>query len=222
MQNPERPKRKYERCEDCRRSHVLSRLNARKVKRTLKGSENRPVQFNQGDGWRVGYLISIGTYKAVIQPIGALRGICPQTLEVALADLKPEQCQSASMPTVEDYYRMTASKKVPVLVVQKTDYPLLTPEVRAVLEPAIVKRPANAVVAVQDVAVSVPHEQAKPKVGTAKHPPIDTAKVLELNAQGVKISAIVEAVRGQRAAGGCGNLVREILEKAGVYNRPSK
>ncbi len=237
MQNSERPRRRYERCEDCRRSHTLARLNARRVKRTLKGSERRPVQFNQGDGWRVGYLLSLGTYKATVQPIGALKGICPQTLEVALADLKPEPCQSASMPTVEDYYRMTAAKKVPVLVVQpakfnpiihgseplqtldgtlvqktavSTEYPPLTVEVRNINEGAVIHRPANAVV--------------QPKVGVVKHPPVNEAEVIRLWQLTPRppMKDIVNAVRGQRAEGATGNLVRAILEKAGLYQRPVK
>jgi hypothetical protein len=195
----------------------------------------------------VGYLLKMGPSRATIQPIGGIEGICPEVRGVTLTDIKPEICTSAKYPTVEDYYRMTKSKVVPVLVagrgavqvafdtVKKAEATLASVPLTFPDKPCIPTK--TAVFTDVDLALKNDYSPDSIKVlegmtpksvtpkgvfGAPKHPPIDEALVLKMNAEGAKISAIVEAVRGQRAAGGCGNLVRKILEKAKVYKRPSQ
>lgn len=237
--------KKLQLCDDCYRNGVIDRLKARKVRRTL--TEGAIIQYYQ-DGWRVGYLIKMGPNRASIQPVGAKDGICPEILGVMLTDIKAEIYTSALFPTVEDYYRMTKHKAVPVLVagrgvvslaaeaVKKAEVSLQTMATFTVPEQHVIVNTEPVITGV-DLATKTDYSPESIKVlkgmplagvtpkgvfGAPKHPPIDEAMVLKLNAEGVKISAIVEAVRGQRAAGGCGNLVRAILEKAGVYKRPVK
>lgn len=117
--NPRRVRKgkKFLLCEDCRYASVLLRLRVRKTKRVLAGMTGRIVQFNQGEGWRAGYLLKMGDQKASIQPIG-VRGKLPDIIGVSLAEIK-EEMQSPSCPTVADYYRKYhPGEKVPVLEVE--------------------------------------------------------------------------------------------------------
>jgi len=109
------------------------------VKRALRDSEGRLVSYNQGEGWRVAYLVKICGGRADIQPIGPI-GKVPGILTVSLANLRPELCQSATCPTVQEYYRANDKKKVVLLVAKPTiEYPPMTSAERAVLTPAIKK-----------------------------------------------------------------------------------
>ncbi len=107
-------------CEDCRRADSTRRWKVRRALRALRNEVGRVVEFNQGDGWRAGYLVKIMSANAEVQPIGAA-GRVPDTLVIGLANVKAATCGSASMPTIEDFYkRMEAMKpkKVVVLVAQ--------------------------------------------------------------------------------------------------------
>jgi hypothetical protein len=112
-------KRKFEQCEDCRREHIKERLAARRVLRTV--TEGGLIEYNDGTGWRVAYIVSFNSSKtsAKVQPIGPI-GKVPDTLAVSLSDIKSAVGCSPSMPTVQDYYRMTEKKKVVVLVADHT------------------------------------------------------------------------------------------------------
>jgi hypothetical protein len=231
-----RPRRKYTRCEDCRRSHILARLNGRKVKRELRDSAGRLVQFNRGDGWRVGYLVSMSNGGVTIQPIGP-KGTVPDTMSIPFSDVKPELMQSQSCPTVEDFYRMNTKKKVVVLVAGKG----MAAAVIAASTRGLSKVIAHGsdplqtfdgtLVAqfprpVQEVTMSTPPEQPKTlnTVGKPKHAPVNAEEVIRLYklVPRPKMSAIIEAVRGERAVGATGNVCRDILRKAGIYEEPIK
>lgn len=252
-----RPRRKYQRCEECRRSYVLSRLNARRVKRELREFIGGLVQYNNNDGWRVGYLVRIADSNSggvSIQPIGA-RGTIPDVIAVPFANVKPEPMQSPSCPTVEDFYRMNEKKKVVVLVaggrmaaavaaaiprdlskviihgsepLQTFDGTLVKPGVSVscdgedmdVVEARAAKRFPEPV---QEPGKFTEHEQPA-AVNKAKHPAFDPTEAIRLYqlVPRPKMSAIVEAVRGPRAAGATGNLVRDALRKAGLYEEPVK
>jgi hypothetical protein len=269
-----RPRRKYTRCEDCRRSHVLARLNGRKVKRELRDSAGRLVQFNRGDGWRVGYLVSMSNGGVTIQPIGP-KGTIPDTMVVPFSDVKPELMQSQSCPTVEDFYRMNTKKKVVVLIAGKgmaaaviassprglskviahgsdplqtfdgtlVQFPRPVQEVTMSTEPEQPrimnsrKTPLGASCGEcrQDFhcskcACCMPEELLAAKVNAlkaavkTKHPPVNVEEVIRLYklVPRPKMSAIIEAVRGERAVGATGNVCRDILRKAGIYEEPIK
>lgn len=219
---------RFKKCDDCRRTDTIARLHGRRVKRTLGSSINHLIQYNEASspGWRAGYLLNVGPRAASVQPIGGKNGICPSIIRVALADIKAEELQSATMPTVEDYYKMTDKKRVPLLVVGAR-LPTVLPAFIAKL---------NSEAAVQETDLSALHEQSTtvndPKVRTSKHAPFDAAEAVRLYQAALAagngallpgaMSAIVEAVRGTRAAGGTGNLVREACTKAGVYVKPTK
>lgn len=66
-------------------------------------------------------------------------------------------------------------------------------------------------------------EQPKPlsTPRASKHAPIDMGLAFRLYQEGGRMKDVVEAVRGQRAAGGCANDVRNALKAAGLYREPS-
>ena len=99
-------------CEDCRRADSTRRWKVRRTLRALRNEVGRVVEFNQGKGWRTGYLVRIMSANAEVQPIGAA-GRVPDTLVIGLADVKAATCGSASMPTIEDFYRKSAVKRLP-------------------------------------------------------------------------------------------------------------
>lgn len=99
-------------CVDCYREGVVNRLRVRKMTRVLE--IGKPLEFSEGEGWRVGYLIKFGSYNdAHIQPVGAI-GRVPDITSVKLTNVRQATCGSPSMPTVEDFYR---KMKRPVLLV---------------------------------------------------------------------------------------------------------
>lgn len=153
-ENPKLVKRnrKFEQCEDCRRESIKERLAARRVVRTVV--ENALIEYNTGEGWRVGYLLSYNSTKtaATIQPIGPL-GKIPDTLAVCLSDIKSATGCSKSCPTVQDYYRMYSPKKVVVLVADRA-----TAAVASALANTSIEVPR-----VQPSEVFTPREQ-KPKL----------------------------------------------------------
>jgi hypothetical protein len=186
-------------CDDCYRLDVIHRLTVRRVKRTLKENVGHPVQYNEGQGWRTGYLVSIGESRysgAVIQPIGPLNAAPPDTAVVSLADIKPESLVSSRWPKVEDYLAMFP-KRIPVLIAQPS--------------------------AVQKTETSTSREQPK-KLNAAPRSsnktPFDAAEAVRLYVAKVRMKDIIEAVRGNRAVGATGNLVREACIAAGVYQKP--
>src|SRR5208282_471290 len=200
--------RTYKRCEDCRRTSVILRLRVRHTRRLLDDLVSKPVRY-YSDGWRCGYLISIGASRASIQPIGAMSGICPNVVTIPISDVKPEEAAAIKMPTVEDYYAMT--KKMPVLVAQ----PARVVEIKRALKVGAGVFTGDlinelATLDVQETPVSTEREQTK-TVNRTKHAPIDFAEAQRLYLLGTRMSAIVEAVRGNRAAGGCANDVRNHL-----------
>lgn len=243
-----RPRRKYTRCEDCRRNHVLVRLNARKVKRGLRGSIGRCVQYNNNDGWRVGYMVRATDSSVSIQPIGA-RGTVPDIISVPFAGVKPEPMQSPSCPTIEDFYRMNEKKKVVVLVaggrmataiaaaiprelakvVVHGSEPLQTMDGTLVPLPKHVSCDGEDMDVVEArAAARFPEPVQEPnkstRVGAVKHAPVNSEDVIRMYnlVPRPKMSEIVEAVRGARAAGATGNICRDILRKAGIYEEPVK
>ena len=70
--------------------------------------------------------------------------------------------------------------------------------------------------------VPTPRGASQPKVGVVKHPPFDPTEAIRMYQMvpRPKMSLIVEAVRGPRAAGATGNLIRDALRKAGLYEEP--
>src|SRR5208282_4181445 len=64
--------RTYKHCEECRRIQIILRLRVRHTRRILVEHLNKPVQYNEGTGWRCGYLLKLGPGRASIQPIGAI------------------------------------------------------------------------------------------------------------------------------------------------------
>jgi hypothetical protein len=142
-------KRKFEQCEECRRNSVVERLTARRVSRTV--TEGGLIQYNEGSGWRVGYLVSYNSTKTagIVQPIGPM-GKVPDTVAVRLCDIKAELGGSPSCPTVQDYYRMNEKKKVVVLVADRRTTAVAA-ALAAVLDPST---------PVQSVSVSKPAPRA--------------------------------------------------------------
>lgn len=59
---------------------------------------------------------------------------------------------------------------------------------------------------------------AKPKAAGA----FDAAEAVRMYQAGTKMKEIVDALKGERAAGHTGNLVRKALRDAGVYKEPTK
>ncbi len=117
----QRKGKKFKLCEDCRRADTTRRWKVRKALRQLRNEVTHVVEYNQGEGWRVGYLVKIIDRYADVQPIGSC-GRVPDLICVSLADIKLPSCGSPSMPTVEDFYkRMEAMKpKKTVLLVAET------------------------------------------------------------------------------------------------------
>ncbi len=107
-------------CEDCRAAVTTRRWRVRKAMRSLRNEIGHVVEYNEGEGWRTGYLVEILSVNGRVQPIGAC-GRVPDIVTVCLADVKKPTCGSPSMPTIEDFYRRMESmkpKKVVVLVAQ--------------------------------------------------------------------------------------------------------
>jgi len=172
--------KKFKLCEDCRRAVTTKKWRVRAVKRTLSGEIGRPVEFNTGEGWRVGYFIKFGDYSdAHIQPVGAM-GKVPDIVGVSLADVKVASCGSPSMPTVDDFYkRMEAMKPKKVVVLVAQPYPPMSVLVKEIIDGAVVRRTENAIVSVQETAVSTRNEQPKKvdKPATLKKPKQDAITV---------------------------------------------
>ncbi len=217
-------KRRFEQCEDCRRESIKNRLAARRVRRTFHEG-NCLVQY-YGDGWRVGYLLKIGTSLASVQPLGGIGGAVPDILSVALEDIKPEFIRAGSMPaTVEGYYTMMEKKKVVVLVADRkaTEYPPMSEAERAVLTPALVERPKNAVVtqaaspvtpiAAVKTVVSVPEKSTATRM---RHAPVDLTEARRLFENGMAVNDIVEAVKGTRNAFDVKKLIRKTFKTLGI------
>lgn len=187
-------------CEDCRRADSTRRWKVRRALRALRNEVGRVVEFNQGDGWRAGYLVKIMSANAEVQPIGAA-GRVPDTLVIGLANVKAATCGSASMPTIEDFYkRMEAMKPKKVVVLVAQPYPPMSALVKEIIDGAVVRRPANPIVSenelagpevgdvsfpfganapVQETAVSMRNEQPKKvdKPATLKKPKQDAITV---------------------------------------------
>jgi len=110
--------KRFKVCEDCRRVLTTNKWKVRKAKRTLR--EGSLVEYNDGTGWRAGYLLKMRETRADVQPIGA-RGKVPDVISASITDIK-ETAQSPSMPTVADYLAKNApvAKKVVVLVAGPT------------------------------------------------------------------------------------------------------
>ena len=109
--------RKLKVCDLCHRQQVIERLTARKIKRTL--TDGCLVLYHR-DGWRVGYLVSLGLSAATVQPLGGLCGAMPDCIRIPLSDIKPEIITSAKLPAgIEEYYEMNEKKKV-LLVADQT------------------------------------------------------------------------------------------------------
>lgn len=199
-----RPHRKFRKCEDCRRHHVQSRLAARKVRRTLSDQTGGLVQYHDGTGWRCGYLLKLDRMAASIQPIGTKSGSVPDTIRIELTCLKDEKMKSATMPTVQDYYKRAGiAPKVPLLVpghaytspAPVTEIKNATPVTAAEIAP----EPKQAVAA----------EPAQANAGTW-----DPARAVELFKAGMKISDIAVEM-GYPKGSGC-NRTKAALKKAGV------
>jgi len=205
--------RAYKRCEDCRRTSVILRLRVRHTRRLLADQVGRPVRY-YADGWRCGYLVSLGASRASIQPIGAMGGICPNVLTVPISDVKLEESPSLQMPTVQEYYMTT--KKTPVLIALPIVGTLVSsggPGSGMFAKGSPIDFPA-----VQETNIAIPLTGVR----KSKHAPIDFVEAARLYLLGTRMSAVVEAVRGSRAAGGCANDVRNYLRAQGIYKEPTK
>lgn len=216
--------KKFKLCEDCRREDTVRRWKVRSVRRDLQECVGKLVQFNEGTGWKAGYLIKFGSYNdAHIQPIGAL-GRIPDITSVSLAHVKVETHQSPSMPTVEDFYRVNEKKKVLVLVAGGKS---VVAEAVAALYQAQKTLHAGfdlserVDISVQEVKPFTPREH-EPLLNRGEHPPVDIEEAARLYLADTPMSAIVEKLRGARAAGGCGNLIRKALRAKGIYKEPVK
>jgi hypothetical protein len=234
-------KRRFERCEDCRRAHTILMLRVRKVSRQLRDYVGLLISYNQSDGWRAGYLVSFnsGRTAASVQPIGSINSPAPDIIAVRVADMRPEPCQSKRYPRIEDYYAMTDKAK-------KKPFPVLVTQRSGVVQPSVAIAACKAL-AVQEIPVSTEPEQprnlnkdvaeilARTPVGSAPtpvdgapvtrkshHAPFDAAEAVRLYVAGHRMRDIIEAVRGDRATGATGNLVREACRAAGVYKEPVK
>ncbi len=171
-------------CEDCRRADSTRRWKVRRALRALRNEVGRVVEFNQGEGWRTGYLLKIIVGDAIIQPVGAL-GKIPETIQLTLADVKVASCGSPSMPTVDDFYkRMEAMKPKKVVVLVAQPYPpmsALVKEENELAGPEVgdVSFPFGANAPVQETAVSMRNEQPKKvdKPATLKKPKQDAITV---------------------------------------------
>ncbi len=110
--------KKFKLCEDCRRAVTTKKWKVRKAQRQLRNEIGHVIEFNEGEGWRTGYLVEAMSVNARVQPIGAC-GRVPDILTVCLADVKIPTCGSPSMPTIEDFYRKMESMKMkkPVVLV---------------------------------------------------------------------------------------------------------
>ncbi len=139
-------------CEDCRRADSTRRWKVRRALRALRNEVGRVVEFNQGDGWRAGYLVKIMSANAEVQPIGAA-GRVPDTLVIGLANVKAATCGSASMPTIEDFYKRMEAMKPKKVVVLVSENELAGPEVGDVSFPFGANAP------VQETAVSSGEEK---------------------------------------------------------------
>jgi hypothetical protein len=211
----------FDRCEDCRRAHTIKLWRVRKVARSLKEQIGLLIAYNKGDGWRAAYLLGMGPTHATVQPIGAIGGEAPDVMRVSIADIRPEEFQSIKYPRVEDYMAMTTTKRAPVLVVQTAgarDYS------KVIIHGSEPLQTLDGTL-VQEIPVSTEREQPK-IVDTekaprkSKHAPIDFVEASRLYQSGMRMSAVVEAVRGTRAAGGAANDVRNYLKATGVYREP--
>lgn len=163
-------------CVDCYREDVVNRLRVRKMTRVLE--VGKPLEYSEGEGWRVGYLIKFGSYNdAHIQPVGAI-GRVPDITSVKLSNVREATCGSPSMPTVEDFYRKMKRPvvlvamplhKTAAVVAQAAEY-----AARIKVKPAVVGEvipvvmgvdlatgPDRAVTRVQKKPVSTEHEQPK-------------------------------------------------------------
>ncbi len=172
--------KKFKLCEDCRRAVTTKKWKVRKAQRQLRNEIGHVIEFNEGEGWRTGYLVEAMSVNARVQPIGAC-GRVPDILTVCLADVKIPTCGSPSMPTVDDFYkRMEAMKpkKTVVLVAEpisrkapddrgsRLQYSTLPPASAFTNElagPEVgdVSFPFGANAPVQETAVSMRNEQPK-------------------------------------------------------------
>jgi hypothetical protein len=103
-------------CEDCRRAATTRKWKVRRALRQLRSEVGRIVEYNEGEGWRTGYLVRIMSINAEVQPIGSI-GRIPDLITCCLSDVKVPTCGSSSMPTIDDFYRKmkaarTAAKPV--------------------------------------------------------------------------------------------------------------
>ncbi len=176
--------KKFRLCEDCRRTLTIRKWKVRGIKRVLANEIGRVVEFNQGGGWRTGYLLKIIVGDAIIQPVGAL-GKIPETIQLTLADVKVASCGSPSMPTVDDFYkRMEAMKPKKVVVLVAQPYPPMSALVKEIIDGAVVRRTENAIVS--------ENELAEPGVGDVSFPfganaPVQETAVSMRNEQPKKV-----------------------------------
>lgn len=163
-------------CVDCYREDVVNRLRVRKMTRVLE--IGKPLEYSEGEGWRVGYLIKFGSYNdAHIQPVGAI-GRVPDITSVKLSNVRQATCGSPSMPTVDDFYRKMKRPvvlvamplhKTAAVVAQAAEYgerikvkPAVVGEViPVVMGLDLATGPDRAVTRVQKKPVSTEHEQPK-------------------------------------------------------------
>ncbi len=232
--------RKLKVCDLCHRQQVIERLTARKIKRTL--TDGCLVLYHR-DGWRVGYLVSLGLSAATVQPLGGLCGAMPGCIRIPLSDIKPEIITSAKLPLMlGEYYEM---KKTILLVADRSvpAYPPMSEAERAVLTLAIVERPNNAVVeevpvqpkgkftekkvtksaTVSDIKTTpaTPGEVIPVVMGTEpksrmKHLPVDLIKARALYEAGASVNDVVTAVKGTRAEFDVKKLIRKTFKEAGI------
>jgi hypothetical protein len=161
--------KRFKLCEDCRRSVTTRRWHVRKALRSLRNEIGHVVEFNEGEGWRAGYLVETLSVNARVQPIGSC-GRIPDIITVCIADVKTPTCGSPSMPTIEDFYkRMETMKPRRVLVASapfvshKADVLAPVDEKNELAPPEVgdVSFPFGANVPVQEKPVFTEREQTK-------------------------------------------------------------
>ena len=212
LTNPKRQRKgkKFPLCDDCRKIVTTRRWKARSLKRTLK--DGALIQFNQGDGWRAGYLVKMFDVRADVQPIGAI-GKIPDLISINITSLKPESNPSRLWPTCLDFYKAN-KRSAPVVLVSN-------PESAARNDKPFTQRPTSDPVQKVNTVVNptTPKPVAEKNVRTA-HAPFNAEEAVRLYVAKVRMKDIIAAVQGTRATGATGNLVRAACIAAGVYVKP--
>lgn len=228
-----RGKRKFKECGECREKRIRHLIHTRKLYRDLRGREGLLVRYYHC-GSRYGYLVQLRRNSAILQPIGTMGGKAPDELVLAIDDVSGEPVQSKS--TLADFL---ASKKAVVAKMTPVEpKPKLPPalsglfgivktvtglDADTIIDAAI--HPEKQPELMRQVSINAARDAGRDIVQEAvqrSKSSFDAVTAIAMYGAGKRISEIVEATRGERAAGHTGNLVRKALRDAGVYREPGK